>query len=262
MRRHIVSMIKITFTIFVLLFLIHSQVNIVGAQSFTTHVASMIEVSGEVRDGDLVCSTLDGLLACNAEADTGMFGVVTQNPAALIRDRMVENAHPIVSTGMARVRVSSRNGVIRKGQYITSSEIPGVAQLATENGYVFGTAMEDYLIEDPAEIGMISTVINIHLEAGLSSARSNLIAVLQQSRKAPVFAPLDSLRYFIAALLVITSFVMGFIYFGRTTAVGVEAIGRNPLAKKQIQSSMLMHFVVTFVVIGIGLVSAYFILIF
>jgi F0F1-type ATP synthase membrane subunit c/vacuolar-type H+-ATPase subunit K len=230
------------------------------AQSFTSQVASVVEVNGDVTDGDLICSSQEGLKLCDSVANAGMFGVVTNNPAALINNLTIDNPTPVVSTGMSVVRVSTINGSILKGQYLTSSEIPGVAQLATENGYVLGVATEDFAAEDSSEIGIIGVVINIHLESSLSNTRSNLMAMLTQSRQATVFAPLDSLRYLVAALLVIASFVMGFVYFGKTSSVGVEAIGRNPLAKKHIQSSMLIHFLITFVVIGIGLASAFLIL--
>ena len=53
----------------------------------------------------------------------------------------------------------------------------------------------------------------------------------------------------------------GFIYFGKMSKTGVEAIGRNPLAGKQIQFNVILHLAVTVAIVLAGLAMAYFILI-
>jgi F-type H+-transporting ATPase subunit c len=67
-----------------------------------------------------------------------------------------------------------------------------------------------------------------------------LIAVAKQSASAPFFEPLASLRYILATFVVILSFALGFIYFGRVAHAGVEAIGRNPEAASKIQTAMIL----------------------
>jgi len=62
-------------------------------------------------------------------------------------------------------------------------------------------------------------------------------------------------------LVTITSFILGFVYFGRVARSGVEAIGRNPLASRIIQFNMLLHIVMSMVIVLIGLAIAYLILI-
>jgi F0F1-type ATP synthase membrane subunit c/vacuolar-type H+-ATPase subunit K len=72
---------------------------------------------------------------------------------------------------------------------------------------------------------------------------------------------LASLRYLLAFLIAIIAFVLGFIYFGRVVRVGIEAIGRNPLARRMIQITMLFNILITIVIVLAGLLIAYLILV-
>jgi hypothetical protein len=167
----------------------------------------------------------------------------------------------VISSGKAAVRISSQNGNIKKGDPITTSYRSGIGVLALKNGYILGTSLEDYNSDNPDNINTIMVAINIHPAAGLSGAKSHLMNALREGMTAAVFEPLDSLRYLLAALILLISFVLGFAYFGRVSKTGIEAIGRNPLASKMIQLSILMHILITIVIILVGFGMAYIILI-
>ena len=246
--------------IFLVLLILASFYNPVSAQDTSTGVAIAIDMAGG-EDGDLVCSAQGGYKKCNKLNDSSLFGVVTSNPSAKFEVTGLDNPVFVLTTGKANVKVSSRNGNINEGDFVTSSEAEGVGQLASENGFVLGTALESYESGDANAVGKILVSISIHPEVGLSSARSNLLQVIRQGATGAVLEPLDSFRYLIAALVVITSFVMGFVYFGRVARSGVEAIGRNPLASRIIQFNMILHIVMSIVIVLIGLAIAYLILI-
>lgn len=233
-----------------------------GCQEMAPVVATEIEIPDiTVEDGDIICATPDGFRKCDTPSSPTSFGVVDKNPAALIENMELENGVPVITTGLVEVKVSSANGPIKIGDFISASSNPGVGVKATENGYVLGIAQRNFDEGDVNLIGMIPIVVNVHVESALSNARSNLMTILKDSRNATVFAPLDSLRYLIAAILILLSFIMGFMYFGRTAGKGVEAMGRNPLARRQIQFNIFLHLVVTIGVIAFGFLSAYLILI-
>jgi F0F1-type ATP synthase membrane subunit c/vacuolar-type H+-ATPase subunit K len=61
--------------------------------------------------------------------------------------------------------------------------------------------------------------------------------------------------------MVIISFTLGMIYFGRASRTGIEAVGRNPLAKRVIQLTIFLNIVLTIVIVMVGLAIAYLILI-
>ena len=58
-------------------------------------------------------------------------------------------------------KVSSQNGIILKGDPLTSSSIPGVAMKATKAGRVIGYALENYENSNPEEIGSILVFVNL-----------------------------------------------------------------------------------------------------
>ena len=87
-------------------------------------------------------------------------GVVSTDPGYVLDDgKMPEPKVPIALAGRVPVKVSSKNGIIYIGDYLTASDIPGVAVRAITAGPVIGTAMEDYTESDPTQVGKITMFI-------------------------------------------------------------------------------------------------------
>jgi F0F1-type ATP synthase membrane subunit c/vacuolar-type H+-ATPase subunit K len=234
----------------------------VASQITSSGVAVSVPVNDkEAKDGDIICTYKEGNQRCKVPYDPSIYGVISRNPSAAIKDEELGGAELMITSGIAKVRVSSINGNIKEGEFITSSEIPGVGQLANRNGYVLGTAQEAFESGNPSQVGEIQVVINIHPAAGLSGPRTDLLTVLRQSLEIPLLEPLDSLRYLLAIVIVLIAFTLGLIYFGRVARTGVEAVGRNPLARKMIEFSVVLHLLLTIVIIFVGLAIAYLILI-
>ncbi len=245
----------------VVLFCLILSLSSVAAQEVSPGIAVSIDVGEmEVQNGDIVCSDGSGFILCNQPYSTGMYGVVTEQPAGSLQIENQANSALILSNGVAEVRVSAVNGNIAAGDLVTTSPSLGVGQLANRSGYVLGTALDAFEPEDPKEVGSVLVAIQIHPAAGLSGARTNLIQVIRQGLQAPLFDPLDSLRYVLAAMIVLISFIMGFFYFGRAAGSGIEAIGRNPMASRKIQFAVLLHVLITIVIVLSGLFLAYLVL--
>jgi F0F1-type ATP synthase membrane subunit c/vacuolar-type H+-ATPase subunit K len=233
-----------------------------NAQVTSSGIAFSIPVDDEdVQDGDTICTYEEGIKRCQNNYDPAMYGVYVINASAEITDEELESAIEVVREGVTLVRLSTVNGNIEEGDFVTSSEKAGIAQKATRNGYVLGTALEDYEQEDADEIGKVLVALNIHPAAGLTGPRTNLLNVLRSGLVTPLLEPLDSLRYLLAILIVILSFGLGLVYFGRIAKAGVEAVGRNPLARAMIQLSVVINIFLTVVIILVGLGLAYLILI-
>ena len=231
------------------------------AQDVATGIGLPIVINEKaVKDGDIITVTSDGYKLSSYAFDPSVYGVVTTNPAIFLREKN-SKATPVISFGKALVRVSTVNGPIKKNNPITSSKIKGVGQKADVNGFILGIALEDYSNSNQNAIGKILVSIDPHYNSTFIGSRTNLVENLKAVASAPTLSPLTTLRYLLAAIVTILSFVIGFIYFGRIAKTGVEALGRNPLAARTIQLGIVINVVLTAGIILIGVGIAYLILI-
>lgn len=232
------------------------------AQDVSSGVAISVPISEKsVQDGDIITSTDQGYKLSTYKYDPSLFGVVTRVPAVFVKDTTAKNSTLVLSSGRAIVRVANINGEIKKNDYITSSEIPGVGAKADVNGYVLGMALEGYNNKNPKGVGKITVLIEPHYNASFIATRTNVLQNIQNVVGNPLLSPLTTLRYLLAALVAIASFILGFIYFGRIARTGVEALGRNPLAARMIQLGIILNVLLTAGIILIGCGIAYLILI-
>lgn len=109
--------------------------------------------------GDVVALTSSSTAAEIAPAkkymDQSVIGVVSTNPGQVLDDEEVPDPKvPVALNGRVPVKVSTKNGAIRIGDYLTSSTIPGVAVKATKAGPVIGTALEGFDSTDPGKVLM------------------------------------------------------------------------------------------------------------
>ncbi len=105
----------------------------------------------------------------NKEYDPQMMGVVSTNPAIVLGDKNQDNLRAIGLSGRVPVKVTTQNGPITVGDYLTSSNIPGVAMKAIKSGRVIGLAMENY---SGNEIGKVMTFINLTYADDVSNVNS------------------------------------------------------------------------------------------
>lgn len=242
------------------LFIVLSSLFIVDPQRVTAQgmaagvAVSTVVVSGDIKDGDVVCSTNKGKAACDEVYATNMAGVVSLDPAVFLENTSLANGTPVISAGRAYVRVDQGAG-IKKGDYVTSSDKAGLGQKAGRTGYILGTAVEDQVGD--------RVLVEVGIRPGIVSegVKNNLLETLRQGLSAVYLTPLTALRYTLALVVVAASFVLGFVYFGRVARTGVEATGRNPLAGKMIELSVILNVVLTVAIMLAGLGLAYLMLI-
>lgn len=246
---------KTFFSVAICLFLLNFFTQYLYAQVDSSDVAQIVPINESLQNGDIVCTYPTGISRCNEEYDSALFGVYTENPSVVINDSDIQNGKPVSKNGIVRVRVA---GPIAQGEFVTTSQAPGVGKKAITNGYVLGISLDDI---ESTDVQTIQVLVNIHPATTISGARGNLIQFIRKGISVPVFQPLESLRYLLAVIIVIISFTLGLVYFGRASRTGIEAIGRNPLAKRVIQLTILLNIALTLVIVLAGLVIAYMILI-
>jgi hypothetical protein len=250
-----------------------SRCLLAGAVFFTLFVASRslfaatyesavsVPVDGNAgKAGDIVSFTDNKFVLSSKIGDSAMVGVVVEDPATSFEDTNMTQYKFITPEGDVLVNVSGKNGSIKEGDFITSSDIPGVGVRALESGQVLGVALEEYMPNNPEDIGQIYVQLGIKTSFIDKTASKNLLDTLKNSLTSPFMTPIEALRYLLAIAVVFASFVIGFSSFGRITGTSVEALGRNPLAGSAIRKVIFFNFLLTFIIMGIGLAIAYLIL--
>jgi hypothetical protein len=237
-------------------------VNPVDAQNILSSGTAMgVQIKGHVVNGDIVTTLSNGYTLSNSPYDPQVFGVVSLHPALYLKDTTASNDTPVISTGVVLVRVSSQNGNIKKGDFITSSTIPGVGVKATDNGYILGLATQDYASNDPKKIGLIYVTLQPHYAQINNDIAHTSFNALSLGLNAATSTPLGVIRYFVAGLITLLSFFFGFRFFARASNRGVEAIGRNPLAKQAILVTVFFNTLITIFIMFFGVAISYLILV-
>ncbi|OGE42255.1 hypothetical protein A3B45_04485 [Candidatus Daviesbacteria bacterium RIFCSPLOWO2_01_FULL_39_12] len=224
-------------------------------------IANYLIISAEdkLEDGLIVSTAQQGYSLTKTAYDSAMVGVIAQNPAVSFSLDDNPDAQPVISTGTVRVRVSTANGPIQKGDLITSSDTPGVGMKATKSGYVLGSSLDDFNSE--GQSGKINVSLNIHyFNSGQQVVQSGLKDIFNLSAIATYEQPSQTLKYLVAGLLVVGSFAAGFLFFGRIASKGIDALGRNPLAGRLIQFGIFLNVLISVVIIASGVVVAYLVL--
>ncbi len=237
-----------------------ASANVQAADEDFFGAAQTLEILDKnVPVGSIISAADKGYQMAKNDYDPGIYGVTTNTPAMSLENIPKGNLKYVVYAGQTQTLVSISNGVIKKNDYVTSSGKPGVGIKATANGFVLGTALEDYTDKTTGKI-MIN--VNPHYLSSLKTGTSkNIFNILRNARESVYLSPLEALRYLIAALIALIAFILGFAYFGRVAQKGVEAVGRNPLAGKFIELSVVLNVLLTALIIIVGLGVAYLILI-
>lgn len=256
------SYLKLFLGLVLLLSFLNREIHAQEQLELSTGAATSIVVQNEdVEPGDIIILSEDGNYFLSSKAyDSRMVGVIVRDPAVAFNDLNLENSVFLISQGETFVNVSTVNGNIKKGDFITSSSVPGIGQKADVSGQVLGIALQSYESESPDQVNDILVQLDIKPNV-VSDVKVNLIEAWRKGSEAPFLTPLTSLRYILAALVTAGAFVVGFSSFSKASGKGVEALGRNPLAESTIKKGMVFNMILTFFIMLIGLVLAYLILV-
>lgn len=229
----------------------HAQLSSIG-------VATYLPISNsKVEDGDIVVTSDKGYSLSKEPYDPTIVGVVSINPAISIKTTGAKKGYPVISTGNVYVKVTDINGNIKRGDFITSSGIPGTGMKSVESGYVLGQSLENVKFSKKGEIKFMELAISPHFVQLGSSLNNSLFDIFKLSKVAAYEKPSKVLQYVVAAIITIATFACGFVIFAKTVNTGLEALGRNPLAGRMIQLSIAFNvLLITVIIIG-GIALAY-----
>jgi F0F1-type ATP synthase membrane subunit c/vacuolar-type H+-ATPase subunit K len=255
---------------FVVSFSLHILPCPILAQTPGFEVTSVYEIADqEAVNGDLLRNGENGITRTSFEYDSKLFGIHQDNPLIVFRN-VDDTGIAIVRSGTAVVNVTTYNGEIKKGDFITSSTVPGKGQKATQSGYVLGMALENFSANESnrttisgkeVAVGQIPVALRIEF-AEIDRARSS--NRLMEYLEAALFSNVQDqtqffkiIRYTGSVVVLLATAIFAYLVFARTISSGVQAIGRNPLAKSSIQIAIILNIIFSAIVIILGIIASF-----
>ena len=226
-----------TLTLSVLLLFLFASAAVAQEFPSISQLAVNLEIKDDqAKEGDILSITKEGLVRSAVAYDISTFGVIVASPVISVEPRSDSTA-AVASGGVAQVRVSTKAGTIAVGDFIATSDDAGVGQKATRGGYVLGRALANY--EKADSVGAIPVEIDIKYadaaDGSASGGKKSLLGLISEPENFKNF-----LRY-LAGFLIGFVTLVGTVYaFVKFLTNGITALGRNPMAKKTIISSMVL----------------------
>lgn len=237
----------------------------VMAQNLQFNIARTIYIEDKnAADGDIVSLSTkqESLLRSKKTSDERMYGVLEADPVMVYRTLATM---PVARDGDAMINVSTFGGPILVGDYITSSPIAGKGAKAEGiAGYMIGVSLNNFDGKGATAsadfqgkkypIGRIKVSIGIGPASPVvTKAAGGILGTLKQLATPILFNISESkssqqiIRYILAALIAIVIFYISYRTFGANVTKGIEAIGRNPLAKASIQAMITLNIILLIV---------------
>ncbi len=221
----------------------------------TTHVVS----NGKPQPGDIISYNKNTHIfsLTHIPYDRNVFGIVVKNPILLISDN--SNGVPITTSGEVLVNVTTKNGPINIGDYITSSSIIGKGQRAgSTTPYVIGialTAFPKVSSSTPLHTKKIyEGTIRLFFNSEANPLMIGTIGTQQMAvGKSIIF---HIIKYVLAAIVAIGTIYVAFRTSGLDMRSSIISIGRNPMAKSSIRSMLILDTVIIILVSLVGLAIA------
>jgi len=104
-----------------------------------------------IEPGDVVASDVfnkEHVIKTDKEYQLNAMGVVSTKPGIILGGLIDGGGVNVALAGRIPVKINLNNGEIKAGDYLTSSDIPGIAMKATKAGKVLGIALEDFSQSD------------------------------------------------------------------------------------------------------------------
>lgn len=221
-----------------------------------------ITANQEILDGMIISQNPTGYTLSLEPYDRNMFGAVDLNPNIEFTFGYSDETYPVISDGTAKVLVSGENGPIAVGDSVTTSSKNGIGMKATQSGFTLGIAEEAFEGTSAEQTAQITVRFNKQFTFAEDTPDSQTISkrlrdIVSLSAIAAVEEPKEVLKYLVAGLILISAVIVSFISLSRTSQKGIEALGRNPLARSSIIISIFVNILIVGAISVAGVVGAY-----
>jgi len=239
--------------------------------------ATNIVLTNKPPIGSIVSFEENKYRLSNKPYDSKMVGVVVEQADIIVEEEGSSLADILmINKGETQILVNGETGAIETGDLLTASSTPGQAMKADKDGIIVAVAIDTFHPTNPNDSSLIRGLVDIRFTTlgdtfsadsiGLSD--QGMVSTLKRSVSeilglgpgglagtSPIF------RYTLATLVVAIAFISGFLLFGRIAMRGVEALGRNPLARRTIMIGIIMNSFFTILLVALAVILAYIIVI-
>ena len=178
----------------------------------------------------------------------------------------------VATTGSATVFVTTTNGTIRVGDYISVSPIAGVGQKAVGKSRVIGTAQVDFdgsaanvtrrtidtgSGKKEVAIGQIPVVISVTNYTTDDGQNYTVPPWMQNFSNVLAGKPVTPIRIIIAAIILIVSMISVTVLLYAAVRNSIISIGRNPLSRAAVYKGLLQVLLIALAVLGVGIGAMY-----
>ena len=213
------------------------------------------------------------VLAKSANVDNLLGVVVNATNSSLVITGGKENEVQVATSGTLDILVSTINGTIAQGDYITASPINGVGMKATGNVRVIGIAQgdlnnkngseESYTDKDGkkqtvilGQVPVLVSVSNYFKEPDktlIPSAVQNVANALAGRAVSPV-PILISAGIFLVTIIVVVSIIFSMV------RASIISVGRNPMSQSAIYRDLIQMSALVLGILAIGFIIIYLVL--
>ncbi len=250
-----------TIAIIIVSILLFGKITFVHAQPYGSAIATVhIILGGNTQPGDIVSfdkNTRTFHLA-HIPGDKDAFGVVVKNPILLLSDG--NSGVPVVTSGEVSVNVTTQNGPIKVGDYISPSSVPGKGVKANRlDPYIVGTAITPFSGVSSSTQSSAKKIHQGSVQMLFYHRINPLVAVVQQTPQSVAIGKniiFHIVKYILAALVATGTVYVAFRASGSSMRSGIISIGRNPLAKSSIHSMLVLNTIMIILISAVGLTAA------
>lgn len=215
--------------------------------------------------------------ALKQESSDRMYGTVVDANDAPVTLSSDGKKVFVATAGHFEVLVSTQNGEIKAGDYITVSAIDGVGMKASEKDpVIIGHALSDFdgksnaisstQVKDSTgktqsvNIGRVETDITVGKNPNLKGSEANLPEILKKASEAIAGKPVNPARVYMGLFVfLISAITAGTLMFGGVRSA-IISIGRNPLGKKSIIRGMFQVILTGITIFITGVFGVYLLL--
>lgn len=193
-------------------------------------------------------------------------GVVTTIDKSLITLSDKSAKVHVATSGEQSVYVSTLDGEIKKGDFLTVSPLKGIATRSSEEGtYIIGVALEDFSkssatkkevevndgTKKEVEINLLKMDVSPRSRQGAQKAFILTLGKSITGRPVSEVQLIVALIIFFILIIIEGSIIYGAIYST------ITALGRNPLARTAIYRQLLQVSIVALLILACGLGAIY-----